>query len=100
MSVRIDLQDGFRDDSVSVDVDGKQVAHAERVTTRLQTGFAASLTVDVGAAQATLGIAVPTRNLSITVDWRTGDPAHLGCSVARDGKTLTLRRSHEPFGYV
>jgi hypothetical protein len=104
--LKIDLQDGFRADTVVITVGGYEVARAEDVTSRTQIGFAGSLTVKVPDNEVALNITVPTRRDSDGTSPLTLrlplDPAawpHLGVSIDRHG-TITTRVSATPFGYL
>ena len=91
--IRIDLQEGFRHDAVTIRVNGKEVLNTD-VSTRLQTGFAGSVEVDVPEP-----IALPDRDVSTTIPLHLGSAVYVGVSLTPDSK-IEHRLSQEPFGYV
>ena len=65
--ITVDLQDGFKDDTVTVSAGGREVMREEGVTTRFQIGMARSLQVAVPEGEVTLEVEVSTKNASATV---------------------------------
>lgn len=96
--LKIDLRDGFADDAVVIRVDGREVYRNEAVSTRMQIGRAASLSVDL-ADSATVEIALPKRQLTETIAVDNASPRHLGISIGRDGR-ISHQFSEAPFRYL
>ncbi|WP_156678046.1 hypothetical protein [Sphingomonas profundi] len=93
------LQDGFKDDTVTISAGGRTHEHLEHVSTRTQIGLARELTVTVPAETKALTIALPDRGIAENVDVGHDDGLHFGASLDPAGRLL-VKRSTEPFGYV
>jgi len=96
---RIDLQEGFTGDTVTVRVNGEQVFHEAGVKTRLQTGFARIIPVEPGTEVATIEIRLAERKLAEKMDIDAPGTVCVGISVEPDGK-FTHKVSPQPFGYL
>jgi hypothetical protein len=97
--LRIDLQDGFQDDSVVIKVNGTEVFRQTGVTTKYQIGVAGGTKVDVDADFALVEVAIPARDLAEVIEVQLAGPVFLGVSLNRDG-SLDCRRQDRPFGYL
>jgi len=91
-------EDGFENDSVVVQVDGKEVARQVGLKSSLVTALAATEEALVSAPAGTAQVTVPTRNLSASLNVDFSAQPHLAVAI-RDGK-LVLRSSSEPFHYM
>ena len=96
--LRIDLQDGFEQDSVVIRVNGNPVFERSDVRTSLLKGFAKSVQVDVESGPAALEIAITNRNLSNTLDLAIDGDTYVGVSRTSNGLESIVRA--EPFGYA
>ena len=96
----IDFQEGFVDDSVVVRVNGEEYFKQD-IRTRLQTGYAGSLEIDVRGKTADVEISLPSKGISrsIPVVFDESDTVYMGVSVTAQSE-ISERVSHEPFGYV
>ncbi len=99
MLLHIALQEGFHHDDVRVLVDAREALANTDVTTRRQTGYAASVDVDVTRSPVVVEVVLSKRRViqshSVSVD----RPTYLGVSLTPEG-TLAWKTSHEPFGYL
>jgi hypothetical protein len=95
-ALRIDLQDGFEDDEVVCTVDGREVLRRSAVRTDLRINRADSLEVALPDAPATVGIAVPTRDLAteLTIDAR--EHPYLGVRIV-EGRLEATPMTERPF---
>ncbi|MBD2100550.1 hypothetical protein [Leptolyngbya sp. FACHB-261] len=96
--LRLDLQDGFQQDTVVIQVNGKEVFRRSQVETRLQLGYADSVEVNVPEGLTKIEIAVPSRKLSDSLKLQIAAPTHLGISLTSKGK-IDYRTTSEPFTY-
>ncbi len=96
----IDLREGFENDEVIVNVDGKEVYRREEVKTRYQLGLADEIKMPV-APDGTVAIEVllPRKNLSQQLTVPISGDTYVGVSVARDG-SLECQWQAEPFFYM
>lgn len=95
----IDLQDGFKDDAVTVRVNEREVLSRKNVNTKFQIGFAESIVTEIGEGHASIDVQVPSKNLSRKVAVDVAGPLFLGISIdPEDG--IDLQISSEPFGYL
>ena len=100
MSVlRINLQEGFTNDTVVVWANGQEVFNKTGVKTRLQIGLAGAFEVDVPESSVDIQIALPLKNVSESFELQVSEPVHLGVSITHEGR-ITHRVSQEPFGYL
>jgi uncharacterized protein YdeI (BOF family) len=99
-TLHIDFQEGFLDDTVVVRVNGEQY-FKQNIRTRLQTGYAGSLDIDVQERRVDVEVNLPTKEMSksIPVVFDESDTVYMGLSVTAQGE-ISERVSHEPFGYV
>jgi hypothetical protein len=97
--LHIALQEGFSNDSVEIQIDGKEVFRKTEIKTRNQIGFADSFDLNLPQGSVRLSISVPTRQASETITLLLEDPVYLGISLTREGK-ITYQISGEPFRYL
>lgn len=98
-SLTVDLKDGFFDDTVILFVDGKEVFHRSRVTTRTMVGFADSTILQLEVGQHTVGILLQEKQVSMDVIVNIQGPLYLGISYEPD-KGLIHQLQGEPFKYI
>jgi len=97
--LHIALQEGFTNDTVSVWVNGTEVARRTNVTTRNQIGFAEAIELDVPEGEVRLELRVESRSVSETTNVRVAGTTYVGVLVERDGRVHT-EQSLEPFRYM
>lgn len=93
----IDLQDGFSNDTVVVQVDGQEIFHKEGVNTDYSIGRADSVEIQVPEDFVRVEITVPSRRLSDTVVLKVLPTVYLGMSILDD--KIEHRISDEMFLY-
>jgi hypothetical protein len=99
VEVTVDLQDGFKDDTVVISAQGKELLRDEAVTTRFQIGKAKSLQLAMPAGEVTLNVEVPTKDARTTVPIDTSKPVFVGVSLTTEGR-LEVKVQERPFGYM
>ena len=99
VEIPVDLQDGFKDDTVVISVEGRELLRDEAVSTRFQIGRAKSVKLQVPEGRSELTVEVPTRNLHGTATVDTTKPVFVGISLTTQGK-LQIRVQEQPFGYL
>jgi hypothetical protein len=99
-TLHIDFREGFLDDAVVVRVNSEEY-HKHDVRTRLQTGYAGSLEVDVRENLVHVEVVLTSRGLSKStrVMFDKSDTVYLGLSVTAEGE-ISERVSYEPFRYL
>lgn len=97
--MKIDLQDGFYNDTVVIMANGKEVFKRENVNTRFQIGYALSAEAEIPEDSSRIRIDVPSKNVSHTMRTQIPVPQFLGVSLTPEGE-LDCRFSDEPFNYV
>lgn len=97
VSLVIDLQDGFADDTVVIRVEGREVYHKQAVNTDYSLGRADSVEVQVREGSVSVEIAVPSRRLSDTKVLEVSRTVYLGVSIL--GEKIDYRISDEMFLY-
>jgi hypothetical protein len=99
VEVSVDLQDGFKDDTVVISAQGHELLRDEAVTTRFQIGKAKSLQLAMPAGEVTLNVEVPTKDARTTVPIDTSKPVFVGVSLTTEGR-LEVKVQERPFGYM
>jgi hypothetical protein len=99
IALRIDLQDGFKDDVVVLFSGDEELLRLEAVTSRYQIGLARSETIDLPDSLVTLEINVPTRRIAMELKLDTAETGYLAVSIDETG-ALACRASCEPFYYM
>jgi hypothetical protein len=94
----VELQDGFRDDTVVVSVGGSEVARREGVTTNLAISRADSIELAVDDGETDVEIEVPTRGISQRVPVEVSGRTYVVASLAGDG--LVLRATQDQPYYL
>ena len=99
-TLHIDFQEGFLDDTVVVRVNDEEYFEQD-IRTRLQTGYAGSLEIDVRETRVDVEVNLLSKGISksIPVMFEESDTVYMGLSVTAQGE-ISERVSHEPFGYV
>jgi hypothetical protein len=97
-SLRVDLQEGFQDDVVTVRLDGGAERRKEAVTTNEMVGYAGSFEFEVEPGRVRLDLSVQTRVLSKTIDLDVTGDLYVGVTVS--AKDIAFRASSEPMGYL
>lgn len=95
--VLIDLQEGFRHDTVTVRIGEEQVYHKENVSTDLFEGRAESIEANVPEGPVTVEISVISRHVSEKIVLNVPPVSYLG--VALSETQLRFRVSDESFLY-
>jgi hypothetical protein len=95
--VLIDLQEGFREDTVTVRIGEEEVYHKENVSTDLFEGRAGSIEANVPEGVVTVEVSVLSRHLSDRIVLNVPPVSHLG--VALSETQLRFRVSDESFLY-
>ncbi len=98
MTLGIDLQDGFSDDTVVVEINGKEVLRIEHVQTSGPTGFAHAFTARVETGMVSVIVRLITRNLERVLNFHVSKNRYLGFSVV-DG-FIDHIFSDVPYGYA
>ena len=96
-SLVIDLQDGFSNDTVVVQVNGQEIFHKEGVNTDYSIGRADSVEIQVPEDSVRVEVAVPSRHLSDIVVLKVLTTVYLGISILDD--KIEHRISDEMFLY-
>jgi hypothetical protein len=97
--LRVDLQEGFRNDTVIVRVDGAEVYRKNGVTTRLPVGVAESFEVPTAKDDAGIEVDVPTKQQSASAGVQVTQHPYLGISFDASNH-LILHPSSELFRYM
>lgn len=99
MLLHIALQEGFHHDEVRVSVDAREVLATTDLSTRRQTGYAASVDVDVTRSPVMVEVVLRKRGVTQSKSVPVDRPTYVGLSLTSEGK-LVWNTSHEPFGYL
>ncbi len=92
----IDLQDGFKGDTVEIKAGGF-VSEVENVTTALLIGIATSVETVLDAGKITLTVNVLTRDISSSLELDLLADRYIGVSLTIEGIEFIV--SDSPFGY-
>ncbi|MGZ4846272.1 MAG: hypothetical protein ACXV3D_00405 [Halobacteriota archaeon] len=95
--LKVDLQDGFKEDTVTISVNDRAVFHKDNVSTKLLLGYADSLKLDVPTGSIIVAIAVQSRGLSETLSLDISERLYVGVSI--QDNHVTCQVSTKPFVY-
>ena len=98
MVLSVALEEGFDDDVVVVDVNGRKVFEQNNVSTRTQIGLAESFEVQVDQTDVVIEVRVLSRGAAGQTRGTIVDRLHVGVSL--QSGDVVFRTSEEPFGYV
>ena len=96
-TVHVELQEGWTGERVEIWVNGAR-RYTGRPTTRLQTGYADGVVVDVGSEVIALDVRLPELPIATTRSVRVTQEHWIGLS-RRNGR-LRIVDQAAPFGYV
>lgn len=94
--LKIDLQEGFAQDSVRIMLNGELLAEETDVTTSLLLGFATTVETEAGGS-VELEVEVTNRGLSEIVMVDVSADTYLGISLSNNQFNIII--SNKPFGY-
>lgn len=94
----VDLQEGFGDDLVVIEVDDRQVFRKAGVRTRMQIGLAESIELKVASGHHSLRVSLPEKGLQEEISIDPGATPYLGVSL--EPGRLRLAPSAEPHRYA
>jgi hypothetical protein len=84
----VHLLEGFASDVVAIELDGREIARREGVTSRLLEGHADTVEADVTDGPTTLSVQVPSRGETAAIQMRLEGETHL--IATREGDRLAL----------
>jgi len=97
--LHIALQDGFRDDSVTITVDGRNVFDKKGVTTNLAISYADAVDAPVSNPTASVEVSVSSRSRSANLTVNVAETQYLSVNLSEDGAPR-LTPSKEMFHYM
>lgn len=97
MLLKIDLQEGFSEDTVVIQVNNREVFRKRGVTTKMILGLADSIELEVPDLSAIIKVALPSKGLSETISLPLDAPVYLGLSVMNSQIAYIV--DQKPFAY-
>ena len=101
-TLNIDLQDGFNDDTVILEINNKEVFKEEHITTDLRIALAKGFTTHVSSGEVTLKVNVTTKNLVDNYKFKINSETYIGVSIMEPespNKKIEFSLSKERFEY-
>ena len=98
VTLSIDFQEGFANDTVVLHVNGDEVFRKEDVSTKLLIGKADALKTTVETGQVVIEINIQTRDIAMTIPLEISADTYLGISAVNGRIEYVI--SDEPFGYL
>lgn len=98
ITLSIDLQEGFVDDTVIVRINNKEIFQKEHLTTNKLLGISASFKTEVVRGMSNIEIKILNRRIEKIISIDVSAPIFLGISVQKDKVDYVI--SAEPFGYA
>jgi hypothetical protein len=97
----VHIQEGFKDDTVIVRVNGNDVFMKEHITTSRLLGPAASFSICLNEGLAVVIALVPHRNLQGSLELQVHSNIHLGISIidSRGQEKISFIKGDRPFVY-
>ncbi len=99
MLLHIALQEGFHHDDVRVSVDAREALANGDLTTRRQTGYAASVEIEVMRSPVVVEVVLTKRGVTQSKSVSVDGPTYVGLSLTTEG-SLVWKIAHGPFGYL
>lgn len=99
MILHIDLQEGFHQANVEVFVNGNKQLANPNINTRLQTGLAESIEVEVSPGPLQVELKLLDKKLYKKVELEREHDIYIGFSISRDGE-IKYAVSEIPFRYM
>jgi hypothetical protein len=96
--LHIAFQDGFEDDLVIVQIDGREVFQKEGIKTNLLIGYADSVEVQVPEGSLEVKLLLPSKNLTEIIELKVSEDVYLGLSIRN--RKVDYIISQKPFGYL
>jgi len=96
-TLNIALEEGFDNDRVVVNVNGKSFER-RGVTTKLQIGLAEQFETHAADGTVTIGVELPDRSIKGNYKLDAMDTVYAGISV--EGQNVRFRHSSQLFGYA
>ena len=97
INITIDFQDGFVNDSIECQLNGKTIYNKNNCNTSRLTGLADSVSVKAGKGLNKLKVIILSRNIEKEIPIDIKDEVFIGISVVND--TIEHIISAKPFGY-
>ncbi len=97
--LHIALQEGFHRDDVRVSVDAREALVNDDLTTRRQTGYAASVEIEVTRSPVVVEVVLTKRGVTQGKSVSVDGPTYVGLSLTAEG-SLVWKISQQPFGYL
>src|SRR3712207_5669203 len=97
--LHVALQEGFEGETVSMRVNGSEVARRSSVATRNQIGFAEAIELEGSEGEIQLEVRVESRSLERHMPVRVVGTTYVGVSIGRDGQ-LHCEVTQQPFRYL
>ena len=98
VTLSIDFQEGFANDTIVLHVNGDEVFRKEDVSTKLLLGKADALKTTVETGQVVIEINIQTRDIAMPIPLEISANTYLGISVVNGRIEYVV--SDEPFGYL
>jgi hypothetical protein len=98
MLLKLDLQDGFEGDIVTIKINSKELYHKEGVKTELTLGYADSIEAEVAEGPCRVEVTLPEKGISKSIHLEIMAPVYIGLSVL-NGK-IVHRLSNTFFAYL
>jgi hypothetical protein len=94
----VHFQEGFKDDTIVLWVNGKEVFHKEHITTKGVLGRADECNVKVKSGQVNIEAIIPQKEITKTITLKVLSNTYLGISIV-DGIIEFTRPQVKPFSY-
>jgi hypothetical protein len=98
----IDLQDGFKDDTVILRINNDEVFRKKHITTDLRISLATRFTTNINSGEVQVEVIIPTKDLIDNYKFIINSESYLGISIVESelpNKKIKFILSQEPFVY-
>ena len=96
--INIILLDGFDDDEVAINVDGREIYHNTSVSTDMLLGFADSIVIDVSGSSSNIEISIPSQQLMNSTGVNAVQDVFIAFSIVNGAIDMLI--SEEPLGFA
>jgi hypothetical protein len=98
----IDLQDGFKDDTVILRINNDEFFRKEHITTDLRISLATRFTTNINGGEVQVEVIIPTKDLIDNYKFIINSENYLGISIVESelpNKKIKFILSQKPFVY-
>jgi hypothetical protein len=99
----VDIQEGFKNDTVTIDVNGKQIYQKSNLTTSPISGPIDTFNIEIKQEPTIIEVTIPTKKIQNKTTLTPKSDTYLGISITENQNgtpTIRVLIQQEHFGYL